>query len=144
MEPDTQARDQPLDGLTESVREHINRLFYMDLHLCGCGLPEEAFDLVRDLLAVIGSDSKKPWKELESLVPQGAALHMVLSMLDEAGLIDHGRIITGCWLTPKGTWYLRQLRKVDDWDDIHGIGLPHDGTACTDRCFLPPLEGVRP
>jgi hypothetical protein len=144
MELETQAGTQPLDGLTESVRQHINRLFYMDLHLCGCGLPEDAFELIRNLLAVIGGDSEEPWKELEALVPQGAALHMVLSMLDEADLIGHGSIITACWLTSKGTWYLRQLRKVDDWDDIHGIGLPHDGTACTDRCFLPPLKGVRP
>ncbi|MFE6126709.1 hypothetical protein ACFQ6Q_00330 [Streptomyces sp. NPDC056437] len=133
-----------LDGLTENVRLHIYSLFYDQMKLCGCGMPEEVFDLVRDLLAVIGGKGDKRWEELAALIPQGPALHMALSMLDAAGLTEHGRIITACWLTPKGIWYLRQLRKVDDWDDIEGVGLPHDGTPCTDRCFLPPLEGIRP
>lgn len=140
----TDPTNEPLDGLTEQVRQHINSLFYDQLKLCGCGLPEEAFDLVRDVLAIVGGDGKEPWKQLEALIPQGAARHMVLSMLDSAELIEHGTIITGGWLTDKGKWYLRQLRKVDDWDDIHGIGLPHDGKPCTGRCFLPPLEGIRP
>lgn len=136
--------EQPLDGLTETVRQHIYSLFYDQLGLCGCGLPEESFDLVRDALAIIGGGGEERWKEVEEIIPQRAARHMVLSMLDMADLTEHGTVITGCWLTPKGTWYLRQLRKVDDWDDINGAGIPHDGRSCTDRCFLPPMAGIRP
>lgn len=144
MEPFAKTDDQPLDGLTEAVRQHIYALFYDKLGICGCGEPGDAFELVRGVLAVIGSGAEERWQLLHDLIPQNAALHLVLSMLDSADLIEHGNIITGSWLTSKGTWYLRQLRKVDDWDDIDGVGLPHDGKACMDRCFLPPLEGIRP
>ncbi|MFE1767302.1 hypothetical protein ACFW81_24170 [Streptomyces angustmyceticus] len=131
--------EQTLDGLTESVQQHIYALFYDQMKLCGCGFPEEAFELVRDLLAVAherGSSGR--------VINNGAARHIVLSLMGNVGLLEHGSIIDSAWLTSKGEWYLRQLRKVDDWDALEEFGLPHDGKPCTDRCWLPPIEGIRP
>lgn len=131
--------EQPLDGLTESVQQHIYSLFYDQMKLCGCGLPEESFELVRDLLA-----SARERGHSAHVINNDAARHIVLSLMDSVGLLEHGSVIDAAWLTPKGEWYLRQLRKVDDWDVLEQIGLPHDGKPCTDRCWLPPIQGIRP
>ena len=128
----------------ENVLQHVNALLYMDLGLCGCGLPEESFDLVRGLLALA------PFYQSEDVRGQVAVLcgteparHMILSMLTNADLLEHGGGIDGSWLTDKGRWYLAALRTVDDWDDID-VGLPHDGGKCTDVCWAQPTPGPSP
>lgn len=119
----------------ENVLQHVNGLFYIQLGLCGCGDPEESFDLVRNLLALAPYyQGPEVREEVASLCGNEAAKHIVLSTLDRADLIEHGGGIDGSWLTDKGEWYLKALNSITDWDDID-VGLPHDGGACTDACW---------
>ncbi|MEU1099274.1 hypothetical protein, partial [Streptomyces sp. NPDC005877] len=123
----------------ENVLQHANRLIYMDLALCGCGLAEESYDLVRRLLALTPyHQSPEVQKQVAALCGNAPAQHMILSMLTNAGLIEHGCVIEGSWLTDKGEWYLKALDSISDWDDIH-VGLPLDGSPCTEVCWRAPV-----
>jgi len=121
------------DGLSEDVRQHVHSLFFDQMKICGCGLPELTLELVRDLLTVIEERGRT-----ETVIPHEGARHIVLSVLDNIDLIEHGSIIDAAWLTKKGRWYLRALQRVE-WEDIEdeGVGLPHDGTPCTEACLKP-------
>ncbi|MDX3324777.1 hypothetical protein PV405_08860 [Streptomyces sp. ME02-6979-3A] len=114
--------------------EHLNQIFYVDLGLCGCGNPEDAYTLVRDLLALHPLYEDQRWKQAEELTGGGAVHHVVMSTLDTADLIEHGSSINGSWLTPKGAWFLNAARDVP-FDDIDEAGLPHDGGACAEDCW---------
>ncbi|WP_327335146.1 hypothetical protein OG473_39650 (plasmid) [Streptomyces anulatus] len=127
------------DNDRENVLQHVNGLFYMDLGLCGCGLPEESFDLVRSLLALAPyHQSPEVRKQVAALCGNSVAQHMILSMLDGAELIEHGGTITGAWLTDKGEWYLQVMNSISDWDEID-VGIPHNGGKCTDACWRVPV-----
>jgi hypothetical protein len=120
------------------ILEHAYQLFYSDLDLCGCGNPENAYELVRDLLALAPFYEDGRWRLAESLIGTPGACHMVLGMLEHAGLLDHGTSLRGAWLTDKGHWYLAALREVQ-FDDLDEVGFPHDGEACTDACWRLPV-----
>jgi hypothetical protein len=126
----------------ENVLQHINGLFYMDLGLCGCGNPEEAFDLVRNLLNLTPFYEHR--EQITELIGTGASGHIILSALDKADLIEHGNTIHGSWLTNKGQWHRKAMATVDDWEQID-VGLPHNGKSCTDACWAQPIpQGTRP
>jgi hypothetical protein len=121
----------------EHVLDHVYKLFYEELHLCGCGNPEDAYALIRQLLDLT------PFYDdpdaVRHLIGQPGAYHMVLGMLTHADLIEHGGGIGGSWITPKGEWFRAAMRRVT-FDDIGSndsqAGLPHDGGECTDACWL--------
>lgn len=50
----------------ESTIQHLNQIFYMDLGLCGCGNPDDAYELVRDLLALCPSTRTSGGDKLKS------------------------------------------------------------------------------
>lgn len=112
----------------QDEREHLYRLLFTrdGLRLCGCGDSEGAYDLVREILALTPFYDNR--EKLEALCPP-AALHIVLSCLDGAGLIEHGGAIGGSWLTPKGSHYL-DLMQRHELDDSEDVGLPHGGEDC--------------
>lgn len=113
-------------------RRHLSRLFFRDLKLCGCGNPEDAYELVRKVLD-LAPLYEHPQKARD-LVGDSGAYHIVLSVLDSAGLMEHGGGIGGAWLTDKGTHY-RELMHRYEYDDIEEIGLPHDGApGCPADC----------
>ncbi|MFE9855581.1 hypothetical protein [Streptomyces sp. NPDC005780] len=118
----------------ESTLEHLNLIVYVDLGLCGCGNPDDAYNLVRDLLALCPLYEDQRWHQAETLTGGGAVHHIVMSTLDTAGLIEHGSTINGSWLTPKGAWFLNAARIVP-FGDIDDAGLPHDGDTCTEECW---------
>lgn len=130
------------DTETLSDLQHLYKLFYDDLGICGCGNPEYAYALVRDLLA-LAPFHQHPGKIRERIggpEPDPGTSHLVLSMLTTAGLIEHGGGIGGSWLTPKGTRYL-ELMKRHEWDDLDdtdgyggSVGYPHDGKDCPPAC----------
>lgn len=126
----------------EAVLDHVFKLFSDDLNLCGCGSPEAACDLVRDLLALAPEYGASD--EVRRLLTSEAVYHLVLGQLDGAELIEHGTSLNYAWLTPKGIWYLAALRSVHDWSELEdqeqfSIGFPHDGGACTDDCWKLPI-----
>lgn len=126
----------------EDILQHVNGLFHTDLRLCGCGSPEEAFDLVRDLLNLAPFYENRD--EVTALIGDGGPAHIVLSALDGADLLEHGGTIHGSWLTNKGEWYRTVLATIGDWYEI-AVGLPHNGGKCTDACWRVPVEqGAHP
>jgi hypothetical protein len=128
----------------EDVLQHVNSLFYIQLGLCGCGNPEESFDLVRQLLTLAPYyQGPEVRAQVAALCGNEPAKHIILSTLDHADLIEHGGSIGGAWLTTKGEWYLKALNSITTWDEID-VGLPHNGDACTNACWRQPIPAGAP
>lgn len=117
--------------------QHLNSLVFDrdGLRFCGCGNPDEAYALVRDLLALAPFFDHRP--EVRNRIGGGPGVEMlVLYSLDGAGLIEHGTGIGGSWLTPKGRHYL-DLMQRHEWEEIEDdeVFLQHDGQPCeTVKC----------
>ncbi|MGW2861931.1 hypothetical protein [Streptomyces sp. NPDC001205] len=125
--------------MSEAVLDHVYKLLYGDLGLCGCGTPGDAYALVQQLLDLT------PYYDhpaaVEELIGQPGAYHIVLSALTNAELIEHGGAIGGSWLTPKGKWYQAAMRGVefdDLYSDAANVGIPHADEECTDACWVLP------
>jgi len=75
-------------------------VYFDDLRLCGCGNPEATLALILDLLRAC------PWYEggwsefANRLTMPG--FEFVAHQLTAAGLIEHGTVVTGSWITEKG------------------------------------------
>lgn len=114
---------------------HLYALVYDDLRFCGCGCPDEAYNLVRDLLALAPFYDHQD--ELKARIgvtgDDHGALYLVLYALDKAGLTEHGGSVAGSWLTPKGTHYLGLMRAYEHGELDH-VGYPHDGGKCPRDC----------
>jgi hypothetical protein len=125
----------------EHILNHLYKLFYGDLDLCGCGRPADAYELIRDIISLAPFFENERWRLVESLIGNAGAHHIVLSALENADLIEHGSSISGSWLTPKGKWCQAVMRGVE-FEDIDGIsaGYPHDGGECTIACWLVPVD----
>jgi len=118
-----------------NVRQHVYALLYGEMKICGCGTPEDSFGTVRDLLI-----ATEEHKNASTVISHDGARHIVLSVLDEVDLIEHGSVIDVPWLTKKGRWYLQAMKAMEyaDLEDGEGdIGLPHEGAPCTERCLKP-------
>lgn len=125
----------------EHALEHLYVIFYdgaQGLGLCGCGNPEAAYDLVRDLLGLMPLYEDSRWRVAESLTGSiPGAHHIVLGTMERAGLIEHGSSLHGAWLTLKGEWCLAAMRAAE-FGDLDQQGYPHDGEPCTDACWRAP------
>lgn len=120
--------------MTKNELEHLYKIIWEDLPLCGCGNPEAGVALAHELLKLAPLYEHR--EEVISLLPAEGVYYMVLGSLDEAGLLEHGSNISGSWLTPKGKWLLQALNAEPDFAALDEIGLPHDGGDCTDTCWL--------
>jgi len=124
-----------MSDLAEKVEEdlsHLYQLFCADLDMCACGNPEDGYALVRDLLA-LAPFYDHPAEVRDLIGGHDGAYHLVLSLLDHAGLTEHGSSIGGSWITKKGTHYLDLMRRYE-YEDMDQAGYPHDGKGCPDDC----------
>jgi hypothetical protein len=121
--------------------EHLYKLMFDDLSICGCGQPDAAYALVRDLLALTPFHEDDNWKRAEELIGTPGAVHLVLCTLDEARLIEHGGVVTGAWITGKGAAALAAMCELP-WDAVHDAGYPHNGADCTDACWPVDSAGI--
>lgn len=122
--------------MTESELEHVYVLMYDHLGMCGCGYRDAAFDMVRDILNLAPLHKDERWRQVEKMIGNPGAHHIVLSAMQSAGLIEHGGSIDGSWLTDKGRWYQRVMAGITDWGVIDQVGYPHNGDDCTDVCWV--------
>ncbi len=117
---------------TEDQASHLYALVYDGLHLCGCGYQIAALDLVKTLLSLTPFYDHRP-EVTAALGPNLGAGFIVLSVLDDAGLIEHGTVIDGSWITAKGR-AVRHLLSLGDAETLSSVstGYPHDGEPCPD------------
>lgn len=96
-------------------REWIWALNNDDLPICGCGRPETAWSLIRDVLRLCPFFDNP--QAVRDLFKEEGSYHIVLGVLTEADLIEHGGGVGGSWLTPDGGRLLRILNEADDIDE---------------------------
>lgn len=116
-------------GVAGSDLEHMYQIFFGDLSLCGCGNPEEAWKLIHSLLRLFATKEFAYADAIRDLIGTEGACHFVLSMLDEAGLTEHGGSAWGSWLTKKGEWTLSVLDQLSGVDPSELFGELSGGQA---------------
>lgn len=118
--------------------QHLSSLLFDagGLRFCGCGNPDDAYNLVRDLLSLAPFFDHRT--EVQERIGGGPGVEdLVLYSLDGAGLLEHGTGIGGSWLTAKGRHYLSLMQR-HEYEEIEGdeVFLPHDGEPCeTVKCL---------
>lgn len=107
------------------IDELMNFFSYEIIGICGCGVPEDTYEVIRKILHI-----RKDWEDnkieydavqkrykddlevnTENDIHYGI-LQFVLYMLDARHILEHGGSIGGCWLTDLGKMYLTVL---DAW-----------------------------
>jgi hypothetical protein len=132
--------DSPEKPTRDAMLDHLYKVFFDDLGMCGCGRPNEAYSLVRDILALAPLYEENRWRLAETLTGGGAAHHIILSALDRAELMEHGSSLDGAWLTDKGAWCLAAMRTVEFAEISEQGGYPHGGGECTNACWRVPVN----
>lgn len=107
----------------ESELEEILKFFAYDiLDLCGCGIPEHTWEVIRRVLhaqnifhsdRIDYTDLKAIYKDslnlnLDQSIDHGV-VQFCLYILDSKGLLEHGGSVGGSWLTELGKMYLSML-----------------------------------
>lgn len=115
------------------VDQHVERhwgyaVIYDDLGFCGCGYPEAAMWLVRDVLRMCPLFDHR--EEFKARFPDRGVQMLVLYMLDDADLIEHGGNVAGSWLTEKGERFLALLNTLTSGDDVDA--LSNVGYSCSE------------
>lgn len=111
------------DWYEEYLIDNLMDFFsYEIVDMCGCGVPEDTYEVIRRILNIRQSWSEEGIKydELQSKYEKElhlntkdslhyGVLQFVLYMLDSKEIIEHGSSIGGCWLTEWGKMYLTVL-----------------------------------
>lgn len=131
-------------------RAHLHALCYDKIMGCGCNQPDAAYGLVRNILNLAPFYEDGNWQKVQELIGSDGAFQIVIGVLTEAELLEHGGSMGGSWLTPKGE-YVRDLMRRHEWrttgsdDGISPNGVDDNGyPECygTDGCppshWLPP------
>jgi len=80
----------------------LHHLFMDEIDICGCGNPEDSVELVRKILNLAPLHTDRHWEKAQELIGSSGAFHIILSVLTNADLMEHGGGIGGSWLTGKG------------------------------------------
>jgi hypothetical protein len=112
--------------IEDIIEDCLKEFHYEDLGLCGCGSPEETYEVIRKILNIQSSD--KDWKIKQQQFSElcnadmdnanySGLIQFVLYVLDDKGFLEHGSSISSAWLTEKGKIYLDLLNM---WKEIKG------------------------
>lgn len=114
-----------------AVDRHELRVFFdAKIPMCACGNPEEGVKLIYDVLKLHPLYAHR--EELRALLPTTGIEMVVLGLLEEAGLNEHGGGIGGSWLTPFGEQVRDALqRELDEHPDDES---PFD-SFCDSHCI---------
>ena len=108
---------------TITERAHELHHFFMDeVNICGCGNPESAAVLLRDILRLCPLYDHRA--EFEKFLPDRGVQHFILGVLSECDVIEHGGGIGGSWLTDKGKMLLGELNALSETDPELGVIFP--------------------
>lgn len=103
--------DSEYPYLDENGVSHRSKKRYLQIEVlgfCGCGDPDSAMLLVRDILKLI-KEEKEYSEEITKALPTDGVYYFVLYMLCDRGLIEHGSIVCRSWLTDKGEEVLSDI-----------------------------------
>lgn len=117
--------------------EEVYNFFYNKGFTCGCGEPEKVVEFVRDMLRALKMSTSTPGNDLDSNFDKGIALMsqlvmlethpgigwMLMSLIEHAGLSEHGTNVRCSWLTDQGLKMLEALEQFTPEQVIdYGIG----------------------
>lgn len=121
--------------LEEKRREFIHDFYYGKLNFCGCGSPSDTLYVVRNVLNLIADKNKYDydnyWNEFKStlnlkdelILGSGSNFYInedvfqiVLNILNNSGVLEHGSSIGGSWLSKYGEELLSHLNSLSDED----------------------------
>jgi hypothetical protein len=113
------------------------RVFLQDW-FCGCGSPNYAADTLRIILTLHPLHSNR--EAFEVLVPHEGIEYLLLYVIDNFGLTEHGTNIRYGWLTDKGRSVLAALEreKADDYEKLFADACIH-GYAIGDPIERPEI-----
>jgi hypothetical protein len=112
----------------------IQKMYFEDLRLCGCGSPDFRIKFIKGLLNLINDryEQDLPYEEYKKRLAelfgfkenenakyyfngiQDGIIEFVLDQLNEAGLLEHGSTVGGSWLSPYGHEILHILNQIDE------------------------------
>lgn len=93
------------DGVSyQSKKDFLGSYF----GFCGCGDPDAAMELLRDVLRLLKGHE---WysEKMKALLPSEGLNYLVLYMLNNNGLTEHGTSVNCSWLTDKGEEILKDI-----------------------------------
>lgn len=103
----------------DALLDHVLGLFAHDiLGLCGCGNPEDTWEMIRIVLDIQANSESYVERELriktELNLNPGSDIHngiwqFILYILNDKGFLEHGSSIYSAWLTDLGRPYLTVL-----------------------------------
>lgn len=90
-------------------RHQLRVLFDAKIPMCGCGNPEEGVELIYKVLCLHPLYEHRD--EFKALIPGTGVEMIVLGLLEDAELNEHGGGIGSSWLTPLGEQARDALRR---------------------------------
>lgn len=78
------------------------------LGFCGCGYGDQRNQDIHDVLFAVGADAKS--RDLPEHLDENY-VELILCVLDNEGLVDHGTTIAHSWLTPLGEQWVAALEE---------------------------------
>lgn len=105
----------------ELLAEELANFFAYDLlHLCGCGIPDNTWEVIRRILRIRSKAREMEYSDILQMYKdelhldtdddlQHGSFQFILYVLDHYGLIEHGSSVGGCWLSELGKMYLMVL-----------------------------------
>lgn len=100
------------------IEECMNEFIYEDLKLCGCGNPQDTYEVIRLILTAHNQEeSEDKHKILNDICGINKSEHnnyhgliqFASYILDSHDFLEHGSSISGAWLTEKGKLFLELL-----------------------------------
>lgn len=116
--------------LEEKRREFIQDFYYEKLNFCGCGSPWDVLYTIKKTLNIISKkkefDYEDYWNKLRNSlnmmvdknnfsVNEGV-FQIILNILNNSDVLEHGGGIGGSWLTDYGRELLEHLNSLSDED----------------------------
>lgn len=97
--------------------------------MCGCGYPEEPYQFIRDALLAINSDDIRRFERPPFGGIHRGAQALLVELLGDMGLVEHGSSWFSSFLTPAGDAALAVLGVMAD-DAISSAYEAQDVTGC--------------
>jgi hypothetical protein len=108
------------------IKECMDEFIYEDLNLCGCGNPEETWEVIK---LILSAQNQKGWENKKNKLNNicninidennnyDGLIQFVLYILDNHEFLEHGGCISSAWLTTKGKLFLELLNMWDEIED---------------------------